>query len=129
MADPYLMNRLGNCSNPYQGTAKKVLCICSAGLLRSPTTAEVLSRAPFNYNTRAVGLEREFALIPVDPVLLAWADEIVCMTENQVPKLKAMMNMAKTPIICLNINDSYPYRDPELKRLIVKKYNEAKDEQ
>jgi predicted protein tyrosine phosphatase len=33
-----LMNRLGNCKNYHQGKFKRVLCVCSAGLLRSPTT-------------------------------------------------------------------------------------------
>ena len=50
-----LMNRLGNSKNPYQGDFKKVLCVCSAGLLRSPTAAWVLSNAPFNFNTREIG--------------------------------------------------------------------------
>ncbi len=35
-------NRWGNIDNPYQGSAKKVLCVCSAGMLRSPTAANVL---------------------------------------------------------------------------------------
>lgn len=29
-----LMNRLGNADNPYQDRYKRVLCVCSAGLLR-----------------------------------------------------------------------------------------------
>lgn len=28
-------NAMGNAANPYQGNYKKVLCVCSAGLLRS----------------------------------------------------------------------------------------------
>jgi predicted protein tyrosine phosphatase len=76
------MNRLGNCTNPYQGNTKKVLCVCSAGLLRSPTAAVVLSQEPFNYNTRAAGISTDYALVQVDDVLVTWADEIVCMDEN-----------------------------------------------
>ena len=75
----YLMNRLANSSNRWQGKYKRVLCICSAGLLRSPTAAFVLSQEPYNYNTRAAGLTKEFALIPVDEVLLNWAQEVVCI--------------------------------------------------
>ena len=44
------MNRLANTQNKYQGKYKKVLCVCSAGLLRSPTAALVLSQEPFNFN-------------------------------------------------------------------------------
>ncbi len=42
--------------NPYQGKYKRVLCVCSAGVLRSATTAVVLSKEPFNFNTRSAGL-------------------------------------------------------------------------
>ena len=113
------MNRLGNCKNPYQGTFKKVLCVCSAGLLRSPTAAMVLAKAPWNYNTRAAGMEEEFALVPVDKVLLEWADEIVCMTNSHEVELK---ELTTKPIINLNISDNYQYRDPKLVELIKHQY-------
>jgi len=61
-----LRNRIHNSSNPYQGKFKRVLCVCSAGLLRSPTTAFVLSQEPYNYNTRAAGIVDDYALVPVD---------------------------------------------------------------
>ena len=48
-------NRLHNVRNPNQGPAKRVLCLCSAVLLRSPTVAWVLGKAPYDYNTRAAG--------------------------------------------------------------------------
>ena len=112
-------NRLYNASNPNQGRFKRVLCVCSAGLLRSPTAALVLSQKPYNYNTRAAGLETEFALIPVDDVLLKWADEIVCMLPEQAKRLKKMTDK---PVQCLNIPDSFEYRDPRLIKLIKEKY-------
>lgn len=119
-----LMNRLGNCSNPYQGTNKRVLCVCSAGLLRSPTAAFVLSQEPYNYNTRAAGITEEYALIVVDDVLLEWADEIVCMNVGQqkelMSKLKEMQ--LKKPVLNLDIPDSFAYRDPKLIKLIKEKY-------
>jgi len=119
--DEYLMNRLGNCHNEWQGNYKRVLCVCSAGVLRSPTAAFVLSQEPYNFNTRAVGLTPEFALIPVDEVLLAWADEIVCMTYKQEIELKEITDK---PVICLNILDNFEYRDPELIELIKERYKE-----
>lgn len=33
--DPYLMNRLANAKNPYQGEGTKVLCVCSAIVIQS----------------------------------------------------------------------------------------------
>jgi predicted protein tyrosine phosphatase len=127
MSDKYLMNRLGNCKNSYQGSFKRVLCVCSAGLLRSPTTAVVLSQAPYNFNTRAAGLVPEFALVPVDKVLMMWADEVVCMTSDQK---KTLENMARPGlnVICLNIEDSFAYRDPQLMELIRNTYDQESAE-
>ncbi len=78
-----MFNRVHNAGNPYQGGYKKVLCVCSAGLLRSPTAAVVLAQDPFNYNTRAVGTDKGHAFMPLETVHLTWADEIVCMDSEQ----------------------------------------------
>lgn len=120
----YLMNRLGNCKNPNQGVAKKILCVCSAGLLRSPTAAVVLARAPYNFNTRAAGMIKQFALIPVDQVLLTWCDEVVCMEEEHVELLGKLMNDTGVarPVKCLDIQDAYEYMDDKLVWLIEQKY-------
>lgn len=115
-------NRIHNASNPYQGKYKKVLAVCSAGLLRSPTAALVLSQKPFNFNTRAAGLDKGFALIPVDEVLIAWADEIVCMDAYQQKVLK---EQTTKPVYNLNIGDSFEYRHPELMRMIKENYVKA----
>ena len=119
------MNRLGNAKNPFQGTAKKVLCVCSAGLLRSPTLAKVLSQEPFNYNTRAVGTSKEYALIPLDDVLMHWADEIVFV--NMENYKQAIMyhssSLRDRQVKVLDIPDNYPYGDPELMSIIVEQYN------
>lgn len=120
------MNRMANCRNPYQGEHKKVLCVCSAGLLRSPTTAMVLSKEPFNFNTRAVGLNEDYALIPIDDVLVRWADVIVCMEEKQAEAIKEMYPETDTfppspSVICLDIPDNFPYRDPKLVELITER--------
>lgn len=116
------LNRLGNTGNRYQGDYKKVLCICSAGLLRSPTAAVVLSLEPFNYNTRAAGLVEEYALILVDDVLIEWADEIVVMDLGQKRELERKFKPLLKPIINLDIKDDFVYRDPELIRLIRENY-------
>jgi len=119
------MNRLANVHNKYQGKFKKVLCVCSAGLLRSPTAALVLSESPFYYNTRAAGLSEEYALIVVDDVLLEWADEIVCMEQSQKYKL---MDMTDKPIICLEIPDEYAYRNISLMEIIPQRYLDIEKE-
>ena len=112
-------------SNPFQGEYKKILCVCSAGILRSATAAVVLSQPPFNANTRACGIE-DIALIRLDEHLVRWADEIVCMerkhTENVLKLLKKMDRTIR--VITLEIPDTFNYRDPELMNLIKEKYLE-----
>lgn len=116
------MNRKHNAHNPNQGSYKRVLVVCSAGLLRSPTAAWVLSNEPFNFNTRACGTDVGHALIPLDDVLLDWADEVVCMDAYQAKMLRAQ---TMKPVICLNIGDSYEYRDAVLVRKIREHYIQA----
>ncbi len=127
MTDPFLMNRLANSSNRYQGEYKRVLCVCSAGLLRSPTAALVLSQEPYNFNTRAAGLDEAFALIPVDRVLLEWADEIVVFETKQAKIIRERLEEDK-PIIDLNISDNFSYRDQELIKLIKESYDRSHQE-
>jgi len=126
------MNALHNVTNPYQGTEKKVLCLCSAGLLRSPTTAFVLQHK-FGYNTRSAGVT-DYALIPVSQALLKWADEIVCVNQETYDTLsddikrdeKFSINRS---VIVLNIPDVYPRMDYELQEIILQQYKEKLIEQ
>lgn len=117
------MNRLANTKNKYQGDYKKVLCVCSAGLLRSPTTALVLSMPPFNFNTRAAGYSEDYALVVADDVLLEWADEVVCMEKSQQTWLEVNLECTK-PIVCLDLPDNFSYRDAKLMKLIAARYTE-----
>ena len=132
----YTKNQMANINNPYQGKAKKVLCVCSAGLLRSPTAAYILNRE-FGYNTRAAGVG-DYALIPVSYPLLAWADEIVVMEQPHKTFLKYLMNIEVVPnedpsvtdkildkVIVLNIPDNYAYGDHQLEELILTNYKFA----
>ena len=119
-----LKNRLGNTHNPYQGDFKKVLTVCSAGLLRSPTAAWVLSNPPFNFNTRSCGYNDEYALTVLDEVLLEWADEVVVMDTKQEKVVRDLFNY-KGPVHVLNVPDNYSYRDPELVSLLEEKLLEV----
>lgn len=123
-------NRLGNSQNGYQGNRKRVLCVCSAGLLRSPTLAVVLSQPPFNFNTRAVGTDQEFALVPIDAVHVAWAEEIVVMDWGQAGVVQGLMLelhemsrgfdtfSADKPVHVFNIPDDYGFMDEQLVELL-----------
>lgn len=116
-------NRIGNSQNPYQGKDKRVLCICSAGLLRSPTAAYVLQNK-FGYNTRACGANSEFALIPVDEVLVHWADELVFMEQAHYDSVSSMYSLTNKNVAILNIPDRYERMNKELQDIILKQYDD-----
>ena len=117
-------NRLANLTNGYQGYRKKVLCVCSAGMLRSPTAAWVLSNEPFGYNTRAVGTSQEYALIPIDAAHCIWADEIVVMDTTQKILVEDLLNEygvdpSAIPVHVLDVPDNYGFRDEELVEILT----------
>ena len=118
------MNRLANVNNHYQGDYKRVLAICSAGLLRSPTIAWVLSQEPYNYNTRSAGIISEYALIPVDDVLLEWSELIICAENSHETILRSKFDIGKKPVLSFQIADMYPFKNKELIQMI----KEAADE-
>ena len=115
-----LMNRLHNAGNKHQGQFKKVLCVCSAGLLRSPTIAWVLGQEPWGFNTRAVGISGAFALIPLDAVHMAWADEIITVEHSIAEEIRDrfLKEGMTTPLHVVDIPDEYGYRDPHLVKLV-----------
>lgn len=120
------MNRLANVSNRFQGSAKRVLCVCSAGLLRSPTAANVLHKE-YGFNTRACGASEEYALIQLDEVLIAWADELV-FVEQRVYDMawdnyKDLLKNKKN--VVLNVPDMYEWGDPKLEAIIKEQYNDV----
>lgn len=116
-------NQLANVRNPYQGDRKKVLCVCSAGLLRSPTMAAWLSEV-FNYNTRACGTSKDYALIPVSEALLHWADEVHVVKEqaSTIKDWLSELNLADKPVKVFDIPDSYNAFSPELIAKIARCY-------
>ena len=120
-----MSNRFGVYSNMYQGDYKRVLTVCSANMLRSPTIAHVLSAEPYNFNTRSAGVAG-FALIPVTEDLLVWADEVVCAdTEHAITIRDKMIQYGlDKPIVNLNLPDIYEYRNPELIKLIKERYEQ-----
>ena len=115
-------NRKFNATNPNQGNAKRVLCVCSAGLLRSPTLAHVLSTS--GLNTRAAGSTATFALIVADEVLIHWADEIVFVNKENYNELKQTHHASLSGkfIKILDIPDEYEYRHPQLELICHNQY-------
>ena len=131
-------NLLHNLTNPYQTEAKRVLTCCSAGLLRSPSAANIL-HSEFGYNTRSCGITPRYALVPISEALIVWADEIVVMeqwmqqeVENIIEELygnRGFESYLETkPIIVLGISDSYGFMEDKLQELIIDKYTSVEIE-
>lgn len=127
------MNQSGVCNNFHQRADlyPRVLTICSAACLRSPTAAVVLAGEPFNKNARAAGLTDEYAIVKLDEALYQWADEIVVMEKKMVIQVQRRAKEREwyapeggKKIICLDIPDNFQYRDPELMTMIAERYTE-----
>lgn len=119
-------NAVANARNRFQGMDKKVLCVCSAGVLRSPTLANLLHEQ-YGYNTRSAGIESSYALIPVSEALLEWADEICVVEKWMADALKNEIeglygDSGAITIYNLNVKDEYEYDDEELKQLLLAAY-------
>ena len=134
------MNAMHNVTNPYQGKEKRVLCLCSASILRSARLAQILQK-DYNYNTRSAGVA-DYALIPVSTALLEWADEIICVEQevesqlmndiqqlvNQGLWVEEDINEIQRKTITLDIPDIYERMNTTLQRIIIEQYEEAINE-
>ena len=103
----------GVINNPYQGMDKKVLFVCSAGILRSATAARIYGR---KYNTRCAGTGLQYALIPLNEILMEWADEIVFVNPYNYDQAGFYFDLVpyKDKIKVLDIPDEYEHMDPQL---------------
>jgi predicted protein tyrosine phosphatase len=108
-------NQLSNVNNPYQGNQPRVLCLCSAGLLRSATIADILVKTG-KYNVRNAGCSAEYALIPLSTALLHWADKIVVVEEwyNFVTEALSAYGIEGVDVTSLPLEDIYCRNDPIL---------------
>lgn len=114
-----LRSQFMNADNVYQGTTKRVLCACSAGLLRSPTIANVL-QSDYEYNVRACGTDPSYALIPISEVLVEWAHIVVFANKENYNDVKADYPES-LPYVILDLPDSYGYNDPTLVEIVRRK--------
>ena len=115
-------------SNPYQGNDPKLLFVCSAGLLRSDTAANLFAKK--GNNTRGCGSE-EYALIPLSFNLIAWADKIYFVNKQNYEsslytfrEYETILKVLKKKSIVLDIDDCYNYNNPELIKQLEEQINE-----
>lgn len=118
--------RDGVVQNPYQGTDKKVVFVCSMGILRSATAARIYAS---KYNTRTAGTWSD-ALIPLTPMLMAWADELVFVNKSNYLDVKQSYEEDGQPgdfdkdfnVKVLDIPDSFEHMHPQLIKAFAEQY-------
>lgn len=121
--------------NYSQGNSLKVVFVCSAGMLRSPTAARIAGE--YGINARSAGSHTHLALIPLSANLIHWADKIVFM--NSSNELEAysrireqqLVDQLKEKSVCWDIEDVYNYMDDSLvwkiEKLIELTFNVRKE--
>lgn len=116
LSDEIRACRDGVIHNPFQGKDKKVVFVCSMGILRSATAARLYAR---KYNTRSAGSWND-ALIPLTATLLEWADEVVFVNRENYESVKQRYAEEgvhidnRYNIKVLNIPDDYEHMHPKL---------------
>ena len=119
-------NQLHNIYNEFQGDTKRVLTVCSAGLLRSATLQNFLIRE-YGYNVRNCGTDASYALIPISQALVLWADEIVFVNKENYKMVEKELEEfgVLDRCIVLDIPDMYGFNDPTLVKICKEQYDEA----
>jgi predicted protein tyrosine phosphatase len=112
MTSPYMLAK-----SPSQGPFKRVLFICSGGILRAPTAAHWAAEHK-NWNTRSAGTLRD-AVPTVCQTLLEWAQRIYCMEPKHAAAISERFDGAfDSKIKILDVPDDFSYRQAALRRLI-----------
>ena len=104
--------------NHSQGADLRVVFVCSAGMLRSPTAARIAGK--YGINARAAGSHLHYALIPLTANLIKWAHRIVFMNSSNEDEVlrkindEKLLTDLKEKSIVWNIEDYYDYMDESL---------------
>ncbi|OCX51205.1 protein tyrosine phosphatase [Mucilaginibacter sp. PPCGB 2223] len=93
-----------------------LLFICSKNQWRSPT-AELLFKNRPVHNARSAGTSDK-ARIKVSQKLIEWADVIFVMERKHRDLIKQRFTSTGKELIVLNIEDNYPFNDPELVEIL-----------
>lgn len=105
--------------NPLQGKDKRVLFVCTGGILRSATGAHWAAKEK-GWNTRSCGILDE-SIPPIHKNLLEWADVIYCMEPEHMDFIRNMGWHFVTKSTMLEIPDNYRYMDPDLIKIFERR--------
>ena len=109
---PWARPHLGQLNLGAQGKFRRVLFVCSGGMLRSATAAQWAHKV-LGWNTRNCGTY-DCALPPAHPNVVEWAEQIYCMEEEHKEYMEWQFPWAKDKLIVLNIPDQYSYQSDGL---------------
>lgn len=116
--------------NLFQTKAKRLLFVCSVGMLRSPTAQ--IAASQLGFNARACGSDTQLALIPLNCNLINWADKIVFMNrenfQESMHEFEAVgydEDIEKKAVVW-NIGDEYEWGDTWLFNHFLDKLKEFK---
>ena len=103
---------------PDSPAARRVLFVCRANRRRSATAERVFAKRP-DLDVRSAGTSED-ALARVNAHMLAWADVIFVMEDEQREALERMFpaHPALARVRCLQIPDDYRFLDEELVRML-----------
>jgi predicted protein tyrosine phosphatase len=111
--------------NICQTRAKRLLFVCSVGMLRSPTCQ--VAATHLGFNARACGSSVNIALVPLSVNLINWAHHIIFMNQENFSEALDTFTTVDyhTDIIekgvVWNIEDKYNWGDPELFNIVTEK--------
>jgi|GEM_PF-383783 len=108
---------------------KRLLFICSANMMRSPT-AEDLFKDSEKYETKSAGI-LDMAVVKATQAHIDWADTIFIFSEKEnghLTCLRRHFDIAGKEVIDLGIPNIYDRGDPELVRLLKGKLAKFLDE-
>jgi len=100
---------------------RRIVFVCSANRLRSPTAEKIFSSHP-GVDARSAGVGKE-AAVPVSAELLEWADLIFVMEKRHRNMIHSRFKeiYQRKRIICLYIPDEFEFMDPDLISLLEEK--------
>lgn len=113
---------LGQLNLQAQGPNRRVLFVCSGGMLRSATSAH-WAASILDWNTRSAGT-MDAALPPIHKNLAEWAEVIYCMEPEHAAYVKKKFPWAKDKVEVLDIPDCFYYRHPKLVELLEQRFAE-----
>ena len=99
-------------------TRRRLLFVCRQNRKRSATAERLFCKRP-DLDVRSAGTAPD-ALVRVNANMLAWADVIFIMDEDQRRWLESTFadHPALAKIVCLDIPDIYTFLHPELVQLL-----------